>query len=284
MTITASDISTTTDLNQKARPVLKWAGGKTQLIPQLNRVTPIGFGKYIEPFIGGGAYFFHLDPEQAIIGDTNAELISLYKVLATDADKVAEALAAMPISADEFYKIRSQDWEQLCSVEAAARTIYLNRLCFNGLYRVNRRGQFNVPYGNYMNPKMPDYQTLAASGKALSRASIVKGDYIAVLHEHAAPGDFVFLDPPYIPISHYSDFKRYTVEPFHEDDHHKLAAEVHRLSCLGCHVVLTNSNHPLVHELYKDFEIQVVETRRNINSKGSLRRGEDVIVVAVANP
>lgn len=284
MTVVESTTSTGTDLNRKVRPVLKWAGGKTQLIPQLNQVVPVRFGKYIEPFVGGGALFFHLNPERAIVGDTNAELINLYKTLAIDAEKVAEALTTIPVNADEFYKIRAQDWEHLHTVDAAARTIYLNRLCFNGLYRVNRKGQFNVPYGNYLNPKMPDCQTLVASGKALSRALIVKDDYITVLLNHAAPGDFVFLDPPYIPISRYSDFKRYTAEPFQEDDHHKLAAEVHRLSHLGCHVVLTNSNHPLVHELYKDFEIRVIETRRNINSNGTLRRGEDVIVVAVAKP
>jgi len=278
-------VATGVDLNaqgKKARPVLKWAGGKTQLLTQLDEVAPFRFEKYIEPFFGGGAYFFHMAPSTAVIGDINPELINLYEVLSNNAIEVADRLQLLSTTEDDFYKVRAQNWHQLSPLDAAVRTVYLNRLCFNGLYRVNRQGHFNVPYGKYKNPKMPDHEQSLAAGNALARATIVKSDYIELLRNHAEPGDFVFLDPPYIPISQYSDFKRYTAEQFSDDDHRLLAAEFRRLAELGCHVVLTNSNHPLVHELYADFEIRIIETRRNISSKGAKRRGEDVIVTASA--
>jgi DNA adenine methylase len=262
------------------RPVLKWAGGKTQLLPQLEGLAPKTFGKYIEPFIGGGALFFHLAPDTAVIGDTNSELINLYHCLSTDAAEVSKAVREMPISSEDFYAIRALDWKSLGPVRAAARTIYLNRLCFNGLYRVNRKGEFNVPFGNYKKPSFPSVESLATAGEVLSRATIVDADFEFLLKKHAAAGDFVFLDPPYIPVGKYSDFKRYNAKQFGEEDQEKLAVEVKRLVDLGCYVLLTNSNHPMVHSLYKDFDIQILETRRNINSRGDGRRGEDVIVVA----
>lgn len=147
--------------------------------------------------------------------------------------------------------------------EAAARTIYLNRTCYNGLYRVNKKGQFNVPYGKYKNPKICDTEALHAASQALRKADIVCGDYFLVLEHYAQPGDFIFLDPPYLPISEYSDFKRYTKEQFYEEDHVELAKQVMRLHEKGCHVILTNSNHPLVHELYAPFKIDdLIDTLR----------------------
>ncbi len=264
----------------KARPVLKWAGGKSQLLPKLEELSPDSFGKYIEPFIGGGALFFHLAPNASVLGDTNAELINLYSSIASAAIEVADAVRELPISSEDFYRIRSVDWKTLKPVKAAARTIYLNRLCFNGLYRVNRKGEFNVPYGNYKKPQFPSDEALVKAGNMLSKSIIVEADYATLLQEHATAGDFIFLDPPYIPVGKYADFKRYNAKQFGNEDHEKLAAEVVRLVKLGCYVVLTNSNHPLVHGLYEDFEIRVQETRRNINSRGAGRRGEDVIVIA----
>jgi len=262
------------------RPVLKWAGGKTQLLPQLEALAPTTFGKYIEPFVGGGALYFHLAPGEAVIGDTNSELLNLYRCLSTDAIEVADAIKELPISSEDFYLIRALDWRALEPVKAAARTVYLNRLCFNGLYRVNRKGEFNVPFGNHKKPSFPSVESLTKAGDVLSKATIMDADFELLLKKHAAPGDFIFLDPPYFPVAKYSDFKRYNAKQFGEEDQEKLAVEVKRLVELGCYVLLTNSNHPKVHDLYKDFEIQIHETRRNINSRGDGRRGEDVIVVA----
>ena len=161
---------------------------------------------------------------------------------------------------------------------SCCKTIFLNRTCFNGLYRVNKQGQFNVPYGKYKNPKICDEAGLRAASEALKRADILCGDYLQVLEHCAQPGDFVFLDPPYLPISEYADFKRYTKEQFYEEDHVELAKMIMTLHERGCHVVLTNSNHPLVHELYAPFNIDVIQTKRHISCNGSTRKGEDVIV------
>lgn len=263
---------------RKPKPILKWAGGKTQIITELLNRAPKKFGKYIEPFFGGGALFFALEPESAVISEINPELVNLYTAIRDDVFGVIEQLNRHRNDRDYFYEIRSQDWHSLTTIEAAARTIFLNRTCFNGLYRVNRSGGFNVPFGNYSNPKILDVDGLLAASNSLQNTTIILGDYKTVLAEKAEPGDLVFLDPPYLPISKYSDFKRYTKEQFYEEDHVDLAAEVERLHELGCHVILTNSNHPLVHELYQGFKIDVLQTKRHISARGDRRTGEDVIV------
>ena len=233
-----------------AKPILKWAGGKTQLLGELLPKVPASYGRYIEPFFGGGALFFALQPENAVIADSNPELINMYSQVANHVDDVIIHLEKYQNTNEMFYAVRGLDWEQLPKAEAAARTIYLNRTCYNGLYRVNKKGQFNVPYGKYKNPKICDAEALHAASRALQKADIVCGDYFLVLEHYAQPGDFIFLDPPYLPISEYSDFKRYTKEQFYEEDHVELAKQVMRLHEKGCHIILTNSNHPLVHELY----------------------------------
>lgn len=264
-----------------SRPLLKWAGGKTQMIPNLIDAMPKSFNNYIEPFIGGGALFFHLSPNSAVIADSNPELINLYQQVAKDFKPVFKLLEKMPNIEEFFYQERSKKFEELSPIQAAARTIYLNRTCFNGLFRVNKSGGFNVPFGRYKDPKIADAELLKSASEALAGATIVLGDYKKVLQTYAKKGDLVFLDPPYLPISQYSDFQRYTKEQFYEDDHRELAAEVTRLSEIGCHVLLTNSNHPLVHELYSDFHIEVLSTKRNINSRAALRTGQDVLVTAL---
>jgi len=261
-----------------ARPVLKWAGGKQQLLPQLLSRVPETYGRYIEPFFGGGALFFALAPQNAVIADSNAEIISLYRQLAKDAGAVIAAMKGHTYDEAHFYAVRAQAFGALTPTEAAARTLYLNRSCFNGLYRVNRQGDFNVPFGRYVNPRLCDAAGLEAAGRALAAAEILCADYRNVLAAHARPGDFVYLDPPYLPAGGYADFKRYTKEQFREADHRALAAEVRRLAALGCHVLLSNAKHPLVWELYGDFAIEVVPARRNISSRAATRRGEEVIV------
>ncbi len=264
------------------RPVLKWAGGKTQLLNVLLPNLPSRYGKYIEPFIGGGALFFALAPERAVIADSNPELINLYQVIAQDVEGLIGVLQTYPHDKEFFYQLRSVDRSldktRESALNAAARTIYLNRTCFNGLYRVNKKGQFNVPFGHYSNPKICDAENLRQVSALLQGKEIVLGDYKKVLAEHAQAGDCIFLDPPYLPISEYSDFKRYTKEQFYEEDHIELAQEVARLADLGCHVILTNSNHPLVHELFGRYQIDIYQTKRNISSQAHKRMGEDVVV------
>ena len=261
-----------------AKPILKWAGGKTQMLGELMPRVPKTYGRYIEPFFGGGALFFSLKPESAIIADSNPELINMYLQVAHHVDDVIECLQKYENTSEMFYEVRSLDWQTLPKAEAAARTIYLNKTCFNGLYRVNRSGQFNTPFGKYKNPKICDIEALRLASEALRKAEILCGDYIIVLEHYAQPGDFVFLDPPYLPISENSDFKRYTKEQFYEDDHVELAKMIGILHERGCYVILTNSNHPLVHQLYEQYKIEVIQTKRHISCHGDTRKGEDVIV------
>ena len=256
------------------RPLLKWAGGKTQLLGNILPKIPKKYGRFIEPFFGGGAVFFAVQPKNGIIADSNPELVNLYRSVATDVNGVITQLRSYENTEEVFYTIRSLDRTKLSNIEAAARTIFLNRTCFNGLYRVNKSGQFNVPFGRYKNPKIIDEDALRDASLLLSRTTIICGDYKTVLKENAQTGDFIFLDPPYLPVSEYADFKRYTKEQFYEEDHVELAAEVKRLHELGCHVVLTNSNHPLVHEQYRKFAVEVVQTKGHIscNRKAHLRK------------
>lgn len=265
-------------MDLETRPLLKWAGGKTQLLPELLAKAPRKFGKYIEPFFGGGALFFALRSEGAVVADSNPELVNLYRSVAQSVDLVIERLGSCPNTEDAFYTMRALDWTKMAPADAAARTIFLNRTCFNGLYRVNKSGGFNVPFGRYKNPKILDELALRAASELLSKSTIVHGDYKSVLAGYAAPGDFIFLDPPYLPVSKYADFKRYTKEQFYEEDHRELAQEVERLRELGCHVLLTNSNHPLVHELFAPYKMEVIQTKRYISCNGGSRNGEDVIV------
>ena len=262
------------------KPILKWAGGKTQLLAQITPLIPKKYNKLIEPFFGGGALFFNLQPNKSVISDINPELINLYTQVANNLSAVIQVLESYENSESFFYKVRNQLFTQLTPPEAAARTLYLNKTCFNGLYRVNKQGQFNVPFGRYKNPTIVDYHNLEFASQVLQKATIRQGNYLSILSEFAEPNDFVFLDPPYLPVSEYSDFKRYTKEQFHEKDHITLAEEVNRLYELGCHVILTNSNHPLVHELYKKYTIDIIKTKRHISCKSSSRIGEDIIVNA----
>lgn len=272
------DLNNQLDSRIKIRPILKWAGGKTQLLQDILSKFPKKYNKFIEPFFGGGAVFFAARPTNAIIADSNPELVNLYQSIASDVDGVIDCIRAFKNTEEDFYAVRELNVESLSNIEAAARTVFLNRTCFNGLYRVNKSGRFNVPYGKYKNPKIFHEDEIRAASALLRTATIVCADYKAVLKENAQNGDVVFLDPPYLPISEYADFKRYTKEQFYEEDHIELATEVQRLHELGCHVILTNSNHPLVHEQYGQFAIEVVQTKRYISCNGKSRTGEDVIV------
>lgn len=260
------------------RPILKWAGGKTQLLSDIYPKIPKKYNQYIEPFFGGGALYFSLCPSNSIIADSNPELVNLYTVVAQHIEELIEDLHKHINDKDYFYDIRSQNPNDLSTVEAASRTLYLNKTCFNGLYRVNKKGYFNTPFGNYKNPNIVNESVLRNASESLKHTKILCGDYKTILKEEAKEGDFIFLDPPYLPISEYADFKRYTKEQFYEEDHIELSDEIKRLHNLGCHIVLTNSNHPIVHEQYKHFCIDVIKTKRFISCNGKKRTGEDVIV------
>ncbi len=261
-----------------AKPLLKWAGGKAQLLPALAPYLKTRNGRYIEPMIGGGAVFFAIAPQRALIADVNPELIGFYRTVVEQLDALLAQYYAWPFDEDTYYELRSLRFEELDAVAAAARLLYLNRSCFNGLYRVNRDGMFNVPWGKYKKRFEPDRSHFEAARAILARARIELGDFRDVLDEEAAAGDMVFLDPPYVPVSQHSDFKRYTRAQFHDEDHRDMAKLVNRLADRGCEIVVTNSNHPLVHDLYQDYQIQVVQSRRNVNSRATGRTGEDIIV------
>lgn len=260
------------------KPILKWAGGKRQLLPQLLPLVTMAEGRYIEPFIGGGAVFFALAKPGCVISDCNPELINMYREVADSCEKVIAHLKHYSNDKDCYYHVRSQKWHDLSPTEAAARTIYLNRTCFNGLYRVNKSGDFNVPFGGYKKPNFCDEENLRKASKLLSQTEISCCDFEKLLLEVAQPGDCVFLDPPYFPVSDYADFKRYTKEQFSEEDQIRVATTASVVASRGCHVLATNANHPKVLSLYDDFSIRVVPTKRNISSKASTRTGEDVII------
>ena len=261
-------------------PFLKWAGGKSQLLPELRKLYPSKFRNYYEPFLGGGAVFFDLMPKNYLISDSNPELINVYKVIATKHIELINKLSFMENTEDYFYKIRELRFEDLDKIEAAARTIYLNRTCFNGLYRVNKSGHFNVPYGKYKNPNFIQKERLSVASKLLKANSIKCMSFEALRKLDISRNDFIFFDPPYVPLEGYADFKRYTKEQFHFDSQENLADLFKSLATKGVKLILTNSNTDTVLNLYKGFDFKVIDTKRNINSHGNKRTGQDLIVYA----
>jgi DNA adenine methylase len=262
----------------RIRPFLKWAGGKTQLIEELSKFVPVYYDKYIEPFIGGGAFFFHLNPIKSVISDSNEELIVTYKAIRDNVDEVINILKTYLNEESFFYRIRQINPENLPNAVRAARLIYLNKTCFNGLYRVNKKGHFNVPYGK-RNGDFYNEELLRNSSEFLQNTEIIHSDYQKILRDYARKNDFIFLDPPYYPVGKYSDFKRYTKEFFYHDDHINLKNEFDRLVDLGCYVILTNSDHPFVLDLYKEYQIKIIDTKRLISSNPDTRNGKDIIVI-----
>jgi DNA adenine methylase len=257
-------------------PILKWAGGKRQLIPELKKYIPTKFNKYIEPFFGGGALFFHLAYNNSIINDNNPEIINLYQEVSKRPKLIIEELEKYKNNEKFFYALRNSSPKT--SIKKAARTIFLNRTCFNGLYRVNKKGQFNVPYGKSQNINFVDKKNLLLASKILKKTKIYNLDYKFIMQKFCKKKDFVFLDPPYLPISKYSDFKRYTKEQFHLNDHIELSEHYKELDKKGCYLILTNSNNEIINKLYREYKIRIIKTKRNINSNGLKRTGEDIII------
>lgn len=256
-------------------PFLKWAGGKRQLLNKLDKYFPNHFEKYIEPFMGGGAVFFYLLPERTILIDNNEELINSFKVIQKQLEELILSLKKHRNEKEYFYKIRNVDrnleeFSKWSNVERASRTIYLNRCCFNGLYRVNSKGHFNVPFGKYKNPKFCDEKNLYAVQNALQNAKIIAGSYEKCLN-FAKKGDFIYIDPPYYPISKTSSFTSYTKGNFSENEQLHLKKVVDKLNDRGCKVLVSNSYCKFITELYGDYIINQVNAKRAINCNGSKR-------------
>jgi len=270
-----------------ARPVLKWVGGKQQLLTQFEGYFPTTFRRYCEPFVGGGAVFFHLWntgrlPKQRFLFDNNYELANAYLVVRDNIDELIETLAIHKERHDQkyYYKIRRLDRQEfeLSNVERAARTIYLNRTCYNGLYRVNSKGQFNVPIGSYVNPQVIYEDVLRAASKALQGVNIEIIDFRSIV-DFAKPKDFFYIDPPYDPLSKTASFTGYTSDSFDESDQRELARIFAMLADKGAFLMLSNSDTALVRKLYGEFRIETVRARRAVNSNANARGSIQEVVV-----
>lgn len=249
-------------------PFLKWAGGKRQLVQALAGYVPRAYTRYLEPFVGGGALFLHLRPKIGLLNDLNEELMVTYRVVQQRVDDLVHVLRSYPFEEDFYYSLRAQDPTRLDLVSRAARVIYLNRTCYNGLYRVNKRNQFNVPFGGYKNPTICDEAKLRGASEALQGVQLFCEDYKTFLEHEALPGDFIYLDPPYQPLSRYSDFKRYTSSFFYEKDQRELAELASRLAERRCYVLASNSDTQFIRRLYRGAQLVTVQARRNINKNG----------------
>jgi len=231
-----SDLAKEQSTQSEARPFLKWVGGKRQLVPELMRHVPAKFGTYHEPFVGGGALFFALLPDDATISDLNKRLVRTYRGVCNSVDDVIELLKSCPYDREFYYRTRELDADALQNHELAAWFIYLNKTGFNGLYRVNKSGGFNVPFGRHTNPTICDEPNLRACSAALQRARTLNTGFEAVL-ERANPGDFVYFDPPYVPLSATSSFTSYTSDGFTAADQLRLRDVALRLKHKDVHVL-----------------------------------------------
>jgi DNA adenine methylase len=253
-----------------ASPIIKWAGGKTGLLSQFARHFPPKYKRYFEPFLGGAAVFFYLRPDESYLFDLNAQLIEVYEVVRNNSDELIQALKQYRNEREYYYEVRAQEPKNLTMTERAARFIFLNKTCYNGLYRVNRQGQFNVPFGKYKNPAICDEKGLHAASRALHTAKLRVADFEIVL-DLAQAGDLIYFDPPYEPLSVTSSFTGYTSEGFTSDDQRRLASAYRTLDKRGCLLMLSNSSAPLIYELYEGYHAYQILARRAINSKADGR-------------
>lgn len=268
------------------QPFTKWTGGKRQLLPVIRELIPKTYNRYFEPFVGGGALFFDLAPKDAVINDFNAELINCYQQIKDNPQELIEILKVhQEYNSKEYYlDLRSADRDEridmMSEVQRAARILYMLRVNFNGLYRVNSKNQFNVPYGRYKNPKIVDEELISAISVYINnnQLEIKVGDFEKAVVD-VRTGDFVYFDPPYIPLSETSAFTSYTHEGFSFADQVRLRDAFKRLSDTGAYVMLSNSSSALVEELYKDFNIHYVEATRTNGAKSSSRGKISEIIV-----
>jgi DNA adenine methylase len=265
--------------NDLLQPFLKWAGGKRQLVPEIRKYIPHKFKLYFEPFIGAGAVLFDLQPQTALINDANEELINCYRVIKEDPEGLIAHTRQHRNTKEYFYRLRSLDrapeFKSLSTVDRASRIIFLNKTCYNGLFRVNSQGQFNVPFGKYANPVIVDEIVIRAASRFFNEAQVqISNDDFEVALSGAGRGDFVYLDPPYDPLSDTSSFTGYNLNSFGRDEQRRLQRVCDDLTRRGCKVLLSNSATEFIRELYSDtsrYTIVEVEANRNINSVGTSR-------------
>lgn len=269
-----------------AKPFVKWIGGKRQLISEIDARLPEKLDVYFEPFLGGGALFFHLAHRinQAYLSDVNDELIKTYHAIQNQPDRLIQELLTHKNTEEHFIQIRDADrnveynWNWT-PIQKAARFIYLNKTCFNGLYRVNSQGQFNVPFGHYTNPKIVDAENLSACNSVLCRPGVFlqTRSYLATLDEihslvNLKKDVFVYLDPPYIPISISSSFTQYTKDGFTMTDQQRLKNFCDSLSELGVKWMQSNSSAPIVFDMYKEYNIDTISVSRNVGASAQSRK------------
>lgn len=261
----------------KCKPIIKWVGGKRQLIKELKKRMPKKYNRYFEPFIGGGALFFELKPDNAFINDYNGELTNLYTTVRDNPIGIINDVCKHKNESEYYYQIRALDrdkkvFSKLTDVQRASRFLYLNKTGFNGLYRVNSKGECNVPFGRYKNPNYCDEENLLACSKLLKNTEISNGDF-DIIKSKVKKGDFIYLDPPYVPLNATSSFTGYTDQGFDEDMQFRLRELCDYIHDKGAYFMLSNSSAEFVYELYKveDYYIHEVKANRSINSKASGR-------------
>lgn len=277
---------TETQIITSLKPFTKWTGGKRQLLPVLKQNMPADFGRYFEPFIGGGALFFDLLPEKAVINDANGQLVQAYEQIR---DNVDELLGLLEIHQENntkeyYYDLRSMDrdgrLEKMSETEEAARLLYMLRVDFNGLYRVNSKNQFNVPYGRYKNPKIVDNELLHTISKYLNNNTIkiLNTDFEKAV-ERAEAGDFVYFDPPYVPLTETRSFTSYTQNGFTQEDQIRLRDTFAKLADKGVKCLLSNSDTEIVRDLYQGFDIQKIDSIHMIGAKATSRKQISEVLV-----
>lgn len=272
--------------NKNVTPFVKWAGGKRQLLDRISARMPQTYNNYYEPFIGGGAVLFNFQPKRAVINDINESLINTYRIIASNPLEFIEYVKKLDSEMGEdgkgyYYSLREHYNDKLMKeefdIELASLFVFINKHCFNGLYRVNGKGLFNVPYNNSKRESI-DEESIMAISDYLKKVTILSGDFEAACRD-AQKGDFVFFDSPYAPLNPTS-FESYTKEGFDVESHKRLARLFDKLTKRGCYCMLTNHNTEFINELYgnKGYRIDVVSVKRMINSNASKRTGEEVII------
>lgn len=271
--------------NRLVTPVVKWVGGKRQIIDQITKYIPKNFSTYYEPFLGGGAVLFELQPKKAVVNDINSELINIYEVIKDNVEKLIEDLKQHRNEEDYFYKIRELDrdkdrYNKLTPVQRASRIIFLNKTCYNGLFRVNKAGEFNTPFGNYKNPNIVNEITLRTVSNYFNKAKITFTckDFEEAL-KGTRKGAFVYLDPPYDPVSDTASFTGYDKGGFDRNEQIRLKKACDKLNEKGVKFLLSNSATDFIKDLYKDYRIEVIQAKRVINSRADKRGEIDEVLV-----
>jgi DNA adenine methylase len=274
--------------SRSPRPFVKWAGGKSQLLKALEQHFPQDFQTYFEPFLGGGAAFFHLVGNRhrfsAVLSDTNKELITTYRVVKENVKELIQELnnheAQYDTAPKEYYYHVRDALEATTDVQKAARLIFLNKTCYNGLYRVNKKGKFNVPFGRYKKPKICDKTNLRIVSSVLnwSKARLLAADFQEATC-NASNRDFIYFDPPYQPISSTAKFTSYTHSGFPEEEQERLYRWFKELDRRGCQIVLSNSDTEVIRNMYEEYTIEQVEAMRAISCKGNRRTGHTELII-----